>query len=69
MAGKTSPSRNRRTKRGNQLSAKGWCILGGVVILIAAAVWGIIVLNQANGFTRAGYTAGAQCYYGAIGAL
>ena len=28
-----------------------------IVVLIAAAVWGIIMLNQANGFTRANYTA------------
>ena len=57
VAGKSSTSRNRRAKRGKQLSVKGWCILGGVVVLIAAAVWGIIMLNQANGFTRANYTA------------
>lgn len=57
VAGKSSASRNRRAKHGNQLSVKGWCILGGIVVLIAAAVWGIIMLNQANGFTRANYTA------------
>ena len=57
MAGKSSASRNRRAKHGNQLSVKGWCILGGIVVLIAAAVWGILMLNQANGFTRANYTA------------
>ena len=57
VAGKPSASRNRRAKRGKQLSVKGWCILGGVVVLIAVAVWGIIMLNQANGFTRANYTA------------